>query len=1279
MGMAPGPPGRGHPTAGASPGGARCHPVKAAGRELAPALSLQHFGRVPAPLLLPPPKGCGQVGAVGSMGGVQEGIWGFGGGPGSPPRCRGRRCHPPWAPAPRPPAAWHACSRASAGAHSGLGGSGGPGSGGDEKPAPPWGRERREQPAGPEKEQELVRGRAESRRHRMGGPDVNSGGLTSPGGGDVTQEASEEDKQLQDELEMLVERLGEKDTSLYRPALEELRRQIRSSTTSMTSVPKPLKFLRPHYGKLKEIYESMAPGENKRFAADIISVLAMTMSGERECLKYRLVGSQEELASWGHEYVRHLAGEVAKEWQEIDEADKAQRDTLLTLVKEIVPYNMAHNAEHEACDLLMEIEQMDMLEKYIDDNAYSKVCLYLTSCVSYVPEPENSALLRCALGIFRKFSRYPEALRLALMLNDVELVEDIFTSCKDVVVQKQMAFMLGRHGVFLELNEDVEEYEDLTEIMSNVQLNSNFLALARELDIMEPKVPDDIYKTHLENNRKGLRRGLAWPWLWGVAGGPGAGRQHSGDLWGPLAPRFGGSGSQVDSARMNLASSFVNGFVNAAFGQDKLLTDDGNKWLYKNKDHGMLSAAASLGTILLWDVDGGLTQIDKYLYSSEDYIKSCGLRAAELAPAWRCSLGTILGGGWDPWGDAGHCLAASSMHWWLLRDGTSALQSGALLACGIVNSGVRNECDPALALLSDYVLHNSNTMRIGAIFGLGLAYAGSNREDVLTLLLPVMGDSKSSMEVAGVTALACGMISVGSCNGDVTSTILQTIMEKSETELKDTYARWLPLGLGLNHLGKGGQRRPPPGLRPGSSSTPQPRGSHPWCCPTGKGEAIEAILAALEVVSEPFRSFANTLVDICAYAGSGNVLKVQQLLHICSEHFDSKEKEEDKDKKDKKEKEKKESSADMGAHQVGGGAGAASGLFVGSELRESSSPLAAPLPASSWALGGAVGTWLWGWVLPALSTGVPAGRSGVGHRAHRHGRGNRRRDGPAHLRAPGEWQRGDNTGLGTVGRGLGKTEHVSVGLLRYGEPTLRRAVPLALALISVSNPRLNILDTLSKFSHDADPEVSYNSIFAMGMVGSGTNNARLAAMLRQLAQYHAKDPNNLFMVRLAQVTAPRGGEGAGWGYPCGVPEAGLTHLGKGTLTLCPYHSDRQLMSQVAVAGLLTVLVSFLDVRNIILGKSHYVLYGLVAAMQPRMLVTFDEELRPLPVSVRVGQAVDVVGQAGKPKTITGFQTHTTPVLLAHGERAELATEEHVPVTPILEGFVILRKNPNYDV
>ncbi len=35
-------------------------------------------------------------------------------------------------------------------------------------------------------------------------------------------------------------------------------------------------------------------------------------------------------------------------------------------------------------------------------------------------------------------------------------------------------------------------------------------------------------------------------------------------------------------------------------------------------------------------------------------------------------------------------------------------------------------------------------------------------------------------------------------------------------------------------------------------------------------------------------------------------------------------------------------------------------------------------------------------------------------------------------------------------------------------------------------------------------------------------------------------------------------------------------------------------------------------------------------------------------------------QAGRPKTITGFQTHTTPVLLSVGERAELGTEKYTP-------------------
>ena len=55
----------------------------------------------------------------------------------------------------------------------------------------------------------------------------------------------------------------------------------------------------------------------------------------------------------------------------------------------------------------------------------------------------------------------------------------------------------------------------------------------------------------------------------------------------------------------------------------------------------------------------------------------------------------------------------------------------------------------------------------------------------------------------------------------------------------------------------------------------------------------------------------------------------------------------------------------------------------------------------------------------------------------------------------------------------------------------------------------------------------------------------------------------------------------------------------------------------------------------------------------------------------------MVGQAGQPKTITGFQTHNSPVLLSYGERAELATDEYLSESSVLENFVILRPNPDY--
>ena len=178
----------------------------------------------------------------------------------------------------------------------------------------------------------------------------------------------------------------------------------------------------------------MPAGPVKAQCADVVSVLAMTMSEERECLKFKLLGntSTEEIELWGHEYVRHLSGEVVNEYNAVEEeSDGTVKNQMVELAKMIVPSQMKHHAEAEACDLLMEVEQLGLLQQYVDESAYNRVCLYLVSCVPYVPEPENTNILTTALNIFKQFKQYPQAMRLALQLNDKTIVEGLFNSCPD--------------------------------------------------------------------------------------------------------------------------------------------------------------------------------------------------------------------------------------------------------------------------------------------------------------------------------------------------------------------------------------------------------------------------------------------------------------------------------------------------------------------------------------------------------------------------------------------------------------------------------------------------------------------------------------------------------------------------------------------------------------------------------------------------------------------------------------------------------------------------------
>lgn len=47
-------------------------------------------------------------------------------------------------------------------------------------------------------------------------------------------------------------------------------------------------------------------------------------------------------------------------------SDVSRKEQLINLVMQIVPSQMKHHAEAEACDLLMEVERLDVLKQFVD-------------------------------------------------------------------------------------------------------------------------------------------------------------------------------------------------------------------------------------------------------------------------------------------------------------------------------------------------------------------------------------------------------------------------------------------------------------------------------------------------------------------------------------------------------------------------------------------------------------------------------------------------------------------------------------------------------------------------------------------------------------------------------------------------------------------------------------------------------------------------------------------------------------------------------------------------
>lgn len=910
----------------------------------------------------------------------------------------------------------------------------------------------------------------------------------------LTKELSEEDKQLVDTIKMLVDRIIEQNSAddLKMAAMNALREQIKNSTSSISSIPKALKFLLAHYVTLKTAYSVMVPNSELALnLAHILSILAMTYEGDsadseskaptRDSLRYHLASQalNQPIDAWGHEYAKHLAKEIGEEFQ----ANGRQLGQLMSVINQLVPFFLQHNAEPDACDLLVEVDCLEKIVEAVKQQGeaidYARVCRYLAGCVAFELYPVDQRILESILAIYLDRKDYPWALVTALRLNSTDRLRSVFEAAsKDPIMKRQLAFMLARQRVAIDrVGETKEEEEALQEIMFNAKLSKHYLELAKELQILPPKDPEDLFKSATVGSSDPLR----------------------------IVPK-------AETAKSNLAIVLGNAFLNAGYCQDKLMAADQEQFMWKNKDQALMTAAASLGAINMWNLGDGLSALDSLL----------------------------------------------TVHQQSTNPQAVNVQAGALMGIGLVHSGIRNEADPAFALLRDSLESSTDlTIRTGAILGLSFAYGGTNRRDVASTLMPLICDPE--LQTSVFASLAVSNIMVGSADGEAISAVLQAMMERDAIDLNKPQSRFYSLAVGL------------------------------LCY--GRPESAEAVLDTLQAIDQhPIGKDTQVLVKGLAYAGSGNINQIHDLLGILQQYnLDRKQREDRKRQEDRAKAENRKTSTDSQSEQ---------------ENRfESLSPVFAVLGVS------------------LISVSEDIGQE----------------------------------------MALRMFNHV----MHYGDSAVKRTVPLAIALLYASHPTLPVLDTLSKFSHDSDKSVAVNAVLAMGVVAGGTNHAKVAQLLRQLTAFHARDPDCLLAVRLAQS----------W-----------VHMGKGTLSLSPIRMQRHLVSPAGLAGLLCGLMGLTvspssesaDAYNgFVLNDHPYLFYYLLAASSPRFLVCLDENtLEAVSVPVRVGQAVDTVGQAGRPRTITGFQTHSTPVVIAYGEQAELATDQHVSKSPILEGFVLVRSLSN---
>ena len=622
-------------------------------------------------------------------------------------------------------------------------------------------------------------------------------------------------------------------------------------------------------------------------------------------------------------------------------------------------------------------------------------------------------------------------MRVAIKIGNMLYIKQTFHQCNDLTTKKQLAFILAREGIFLEEEEQYIKDSELMEIMRNYKQSEYFRVLGKTLELLEPKHPESVFKSHLEDKKSDSKK--------------------------------------LESYKINMAYSIASSFINAGFGTEVLLSKKDSDWIFKNKEEGLTCMLAGLGLVNIWDYLEGPGKLYEYAGNKETDIYK---------------------------------------------------RAGRNMGLGISLSNIHDDNDIAVAVLLEELQDKNLNIKISALFGLGLAAAGTQNEKLLNSLLEVFQDFSYGFEVSAFISLALGLIFIGSSNESVFEEIFTILISRNEESkgkiFESPFFVIFVLGMGLICLGK-----------------------------QKDNETIIDTLVTMETFSKEMKDYLKTMLTSFSYAGSGNVARVQELMQIIAKSTD--------------------------------------------EINPKVQSIAV-IGCSLIALGEDVGTEM-------LS------------RSFNH-------------------------------------------FLQFGDVNIKRSVSLAMALLNLSNPKVTVIDSLTKFCYDTDKSVAMNAIFSMGLVSSGSNHSRVAGLLRSLASYYNEETNPLFMVRVAQ---------------------GLLHMGKGIITLDPVYSHKLLINNIGLSGVLITLFGFTETEGLMCGKHQFLLYSLALGMKPKLVMTVDEKLHPKDIQLMIGQAVDIVGQTGNPRAISGFQIHSSPAVINTGERCELNGDDYISYSDVLEGIVIVKE------